>query len=171
MARTEAIYQLLDTVGDRSGETNAIGNYSLSTTGFKFKPIKGIALIERMIIGIEDQGSMDSGAYGNGLGLVSGIRLYLRSADDSILEEFTAFPIRTNGEWAMHCHDVTRHAWGAGNEVLSIRWTFSKAGQPIAIDHRKGEYLEVGLEDNFSNLIKHTFFIQGKYKTIPERLG
>ena len=163
MGRKEAIYQLLDTVGDGTGTTNVNGDYSSTPQGFKIKHDKGYALIERMIIGIEDSGSMDSGAYGNGLGLTYGVNVYLRDKDDNILEQYNTFAIKTNADWAMQCHDVTRHAWGAGNEVLSIRWTFSKAGQPIGINFDAGEYFEVLFADDLTDLVKHYFSVQGKF--------
>jgi len=57
---------------------------------------------------------------------------------------------------------------GSGNEVASIRWTFSKAGQPIEIHFDEGEYFEVYLNDNFDNLVKHRFTIPGKMVTETE---
>lgn len=157
------IYQLLDTIGDQLGSTEVNGDYSVTPQGFKFKPTENSALIERAFIMIEDSGSFDSGLYGNGLSLTNGIRVYLRDKDDNIITEYTSFPIKTNGDWAGHCFDFNHFNWGAGNEVAAVRWTFSKAGEPIFISAHKGEYLEFYLNDDFSGLIKHRFTIQGKY--------
>jgi len=163
MNRKEAIFQLLDTVGDGSGTKNANGDYSTTPASFKLKHSVGRASIERMIVMIEDEGVVDSGKYGNGLTLVNGVRVYLKNASGEVIEEYTTFPIKSNGDWAGHCHDLTRHAWGGGNEIESIRWTFSKSGQPILIDFYLGEYLEVYLNDDFSGLVSHYFNVQGKY--------
>lgn len=160
------IFQLLDTVGDGSGINEAVGDYSGTPQGFKFKPSIGSALIERVIIMIEDGGSFDSGLYGNGISLTNGIKVYLKDKDDNIINEYTSFPIKTNGDLAGHCHDFNHFNWGAGNEVASIRWTFSKAGEPIFISAHEGEYLEFYLNDDFSGLVKHRFTIQGKYSEI-----
>jgi len=165
MARTESIYRLLDTVGDGSGTTNAIGNYATVPASFKITDTTGHATIERMIVMLEDTGTFDSGAYGNGVALTNGIRVYLKDTDDAVLQEYTAFPILTNGDWAGHCHDFNHYSYGTGNEVASIRWTFGKSGQPIEVRFNEGEYLEVYLNDDFTNLVKQKFTVQGKYVT------
>ena len=115
--------------------------------------------------GVEDGGSIDSGSYGNGIALTNGIRVYLKNSSDEVMQEFTAFPIKTNAHWAAHCHDLTVHDFGTGNGLESIRWTFSKSGQPIIVKFDQGEYFEVYLNDNFSGLVNHTFIVQGKYVT------
>lgn len=163
MAGKEAIYQLLDTVGDGTGTKEATGDYSTTPESFKLKHASGMALVERVIVMIEDGGSFDSGLYGNGVELTNGIRVYLRDINDNILEEFTSFPVLTNGDWAGHCHDFNHFNWGSGNEVASVRWTFSKAGQSLTINFDAGEYMEFYLNDDFSNLVKHRFTVQGKF--------
>ena len=163
MGRSKSIYRLLDTVGDGTGTTNAIGDYSVTPASFKITGTSGRVDIERVIVMLEDGGSFDSGAYGNGLALTNGIRVYLRDTDDNVINEYTSFPILTNGDWAGHCHDFNHFNWGSGNEVASIRWTFSKSGQPVQINFDAGEYFEVYLNDDFSALVKQRFTIQGKY--------
>ena len=165
MSRKDSIYRLLDTNGDGSGIVEAVGNYSATPTSFKISASEGACTIERLIIMIEDTGSFDSGRYGNGLSLINGVRVYLKNATDEVLEEFTSFPILTNGDWAGHCHDFNHFNWGTGNEVASIRWTFSKSGQPIRVRLGLGEYFEVYLNDDFTGLVKHRFTIQGKFET------
>ena len=165
MARNKGIFRLLDTVGNGTGDTEAIGDYSVVATSFKITDTTGWGSIERLIVMIEDTGSFDSGLYGNGLGLTNGIRVYVKNVSDEVLQELTSFPILTNGDWAGHCHDFNHFNWGSGNEVASIRWTFSKSGQPALIKFDHGEYLEVLLNDDFSNLVKHRFTVQGKYVT------
>ena len=169
--RKEAIYQLMDTVGDGSGTTNAIGNYSdigAGLTEFRLKHNTGVQELRRLLVYIEDSGSLDAALYGNGQILTNGIRIQLRNSSAQVLEEYTAFPILSNGDWAGHCHDAVPLSWGTGNQILSIRWTFSKSGQPIYVNGFQGEYLTILLNDDFSGLVKHLFIVQGKYKDLNE---
>ena len=166
MSRTKGIHQLLDTVGDGSGLKEANGNYSVAAGSFRLKHASGIADIYRMIVMIEDAGAFDSGLYGNGIVLTNGIRVYLKNSLNVVMEEFTGFPILTNGDWAGHCHDHEHHSFGSGNEVVSVRWTFDKSGQPLTVNFGAGEYLEVYLNDDFSGLVKHRFSVQGKYRKL-----
>lgn len=166
----EAIFQLLDTVGDGSGIKEAIGDYSSNPTSFRLKHNSGKVRIIRMIVMVEDTGSFDSGLYGNGVSLTNGIRVYVRNKADEIIQEYTSFPILTNGDWAGHCHDFNHFTYGSGNEVASIRWTFNKSGQAIFLDFFQGDYLEVYLEDDFSDLVKHRFSVQGHYLDKHEQI-
>jgi len=168
MGRTDGIFKVLDTVGDGSGTYDAIGDYSVTPQSFKITDTTGWGVITRMMIMLEDSGSFDSGLYGNGLALTNGVRIYLKNSSDEVLQEYTSFPIKTNGEWAGHCYDLNYFNWGSGNEVATIRWTFSNSGQPIEVHFNEGEYLEVYLNDDFSGLVKHRFTVQGHYKTRPE---
>lgn len=156
---------LLSSNGDGTGTTNANGDYSSTPLSLKYSDgdASDTCLIHRLIVMIEDAGSFDSGKYGNNITVTNGIRVYVRDSEDNILEELTAFPITTNGEWGGHCHDITVHSFGSGNEVMSVRWTFSKSGQPVILNYTDGEYLEVYLNDDFSGLLKHYFLIQGSY--------
>ena len=163
--REKAIFRLLDTNGNGTGTTEATGDYSSTPTSFRISNSTGIADIERMIIFIEDTGTFDSGDYGNAITLTNGIRVYLRDNADQVIEEYTSFPILTNGDWAGHCHDLNLHTFGSGNQVMTLRWTFAKSGQRVSVDLKEGEYFEVLLNDDFTGLVKHRFTIQGKRRT------
>lgn len=155
----------MDTVGNGSGTNNANGDYSLAEEQFLLKDsARDSVEIERMIVLIENVGAMDAAKYGNDITLTNGIILNLRDSGDVLLETYTAFPVKTNSEWAGQCHDMVLHTFGIGNEIITVRWTFSKAGQPITVDLGAGEYLEMLLNDDFSGLVKHQFLLQGTYR-------
>lgn len=59
------------------------------------------------------------------------------------------------------CYDVELKSWGAGNEVLLVRYTFLKSGQFVRLVGDNNERLEVVLNDNLTGLIDHSFLIQG----------
>ena len=157
----KGIFQLLSSNGDGTGTSDAIGDYSATPLSLKISANDGYAFIERMIVKIEDSGTLDSGKYGNGIDITNGIRVYLKNRANQVMQEFTAFPIITFGDWQGHCHDLNHINFGSGNEIVSVRWTFSKSGQPIGINFEAGEYLEVYLNDNFTGLVHHRFTVQG----------
>jgi len=168
MARKDEIFRLLDTVGDGSGTTNAIGNYTATAQSFRITDTTGWGEIERIIVSYQDAGAFDIEKYGNGIGLTNGVRVFLKNASNEVIQEYTAFPILSNGDWASHCYDWAYFQEGTGDNVAVIRWTFSKSGQPVLVKFDQDEYLEVLLNDDFSGLIKHRFFVQGKHVTREE---
>jgi hypothetical protein len=58
------------------------------------------------------------------------------------------------------CYDASVKNWGAGNEMLLVRWTFAKAGQD-GINVSDGESLSVFMSDDLSGLLRHSFMFQG----------
>lgn len=168
MKRYDEIFRLLDTVGNGTGTTEATGNYSVTPQSFKYTAPSGWAEIQRIIVMIQDTGAFDIEEYGNGVALTNGIRVFLRDSEDNVIQEYTSFPIKSNGDWAGHCHDFNHFDFGTGDEVGTIRWTFAKSGQPIIVKLDQGEYFEVLLNDDFSGLNKHRFTIQGHYITRTE---
>lgn len=159
------IFKLLSSNGDGTGTTNAIGDYSVTPLSLKYGPSSTEDVeIGRMIVKIEDAGTFDADKYGNNITLTNGIRCYVKDSSDAVIEEITAFPIISSGDWAGHCHDVTLHSFGTGNNVLTVRWTFSRSGHPIELHLTNGQYFEIYLNDDFTGLIEHRFQIQGYFK-------
>ena len=165
MGARKHIFKLLSSNGDGTGTSNAIGDYSVTPLSLKLKLTGNILPIEieRMIVMIQDTGAFDADKYGNGITLTNGIRVYVRDIADAVIEELTMFPILSSGDWAGHCHDLNHFAFGTGDEIATVRWTFGKSGKPITLDFSKGEYLEVLLNDSFVGLVKHRFGVQGFY--------
>lgn len=147
MSRQKSIYQLLSTNGDGTGTANANGDYSSTPTSFKISSDE-IERVEiwRMLVGIQDTGAFDAAKYGNGVTLTNGIKLRLMDKLDQVIETYTPEPIKSNGGWAFLCHDFNHLAMGTGDEIGTVRWTFTKSGQPIIIDYAKGRI--------FGNFIK-----------------
>ncbi len=154
-------YRYLDTDGDGGGTVSAIGNYATATQ-FYIQDTTRYLAIERMIVYVEDAGSMDSGQYGNGITLTNGIELQILESDDSLIYDVMAGnPVTKNMHWQGKCHDLTMSSWGSGNTGYSVRWTFSKSGKPIIL--APGQKLAIILEDNYTGLIDHRFQVQGYY--------
>lgn len=139
-------------------------NYSdagLGLTQFKFAPTRRVAL-HRMITYLQDTGNFSVSTYGNGVILANGIRILVRDVNDAIVSEIDGgTPIQSNADWSSLCYDINYHSFGVGDNALSVRWTFHRAGAPILINGTVGEYFVVELNDDFSGLTDHTFNVQG----------
>lgn len=153
--------RFLDTVGDGSGDKDAIGDYSAAATDFLIAPQEPDETIKvaRVIVQIADTGTVDAGSYGNGIALTNGIRLLLLDGANIQTDYMDGFPVLTNGTWARVSYDVAATAFGAGENYVSVRWTFTKGGSAITL--RQGQSLAMRLNDDFSNLNSHTFCVQG----------
>jgi len=160
--RARMLSRYLDTDGDGTGTKNAIGDYSGAAEEFFIEvPASKHYSIARLIVRIEDVGNFDAGKYGNNITLTNGIEVEVRDNDDVVLIDLTdGVAIKTNAQWAGLCHDLTIHAFGTGNDTATIRWTFARSGDPIALE--AGHKLVVKLNDAFDNLVQHYFLLQGQ---------
>jgi hypothetical protein len=139
---------------------NMTGDYDSNATDFIVKPPPTRYFsIWRAIITIKDGGSFDADSYGNGIALANGISIFNKI--DGIEYPAIPIPIRTNGEWATYCYDITLHSFGTGDSYLSIRWTFTKHGGPIWLSGDLDQSFIVRLSDDFSDLTGHKMLVQG----------
>ncbi|MHC4316827.1 MAG: hypothetical protein ACYSW3_30670 [Planctomycetota bacterium] len=159
------ISRVLDTVGDGSGTTDAIGNYAGgSIEDFMIKPASDeVFVLTRMLIQVVDTTGMDADKYGNNITLTNGIHVLVTDGVGSTIMELTDpnNPIIANGDWGAFCYDVDVKTWGTGNNHLLARWTFAKSGEDVYLRGHRGEQLVVRLNDDFSGLIHHHFVVQG----------
>lgn len=158
------IKSFLDENGDGSGNSNAIGDYSVTPQEFYYQcPANHQAAIHRLIISAEDTSGMGADDYGKITGgLTVGYFLLAKDAQGATLLDLTnGLPIKTNGGLTWYCYDVDIHTWGNGNEYLAARWTFAQSGIPLYLG--PGERLSVTFNDDLSGLINHRFKVQGHY--------
>jgi hypothetical protein len=160
------ISRFLDTNGNGTGTKIANGDYSPAGSGqtiFFCQPASGeIFRITRMIVNIEDNAVLQAGGYGAQVSpLASGITV--RTANGAIpTQDLTdGLPITSNAAWGRFCFDVLLTDFGAGNNFVSVRWTFAKGGTLIRLDGDQDDRLEVVLNDDLDFLVNHTFMIQG----------
>ena len=161
------IFQYLASTGKgaSTGGTNAIGDYSTGTgsSGETFiiqPPADEDWRIERMMIHIQDTGVFAAEEYGSTSALTNGVAVRVET-DTGTVYDLTDVTVKTNAQWGRQCYDTRIDTWGAGDEFLSARWTFGKAGYPIRLDGTNGERLAVYLQDDMSNLVAHSFFVNG----------
>jgi len=158
-----SFFRYADLTGDGTGSKSAAVDGSVTPQILKLMPrgAERHLKVHRMIVSVGDVGSFDADKYGNGLVLANGIELGIYSqSDDSLdFDLLDGMPINTNADWAHTCHDLTLHNFGIGNEHMTVRWTFSKAGQPCSIGSEK--YLGVVINDDLTGLEHHHFNFQG----------
>lgn len=124
-----------------------------------------IFVIHRMIVSIGDTAGMLADEYGNlGSALTNGINLKRYQDGVEKQDYMDGVPIKTNSSWGALCYDVDLKTWGAGPELLVVRWTFSKSGSPITLRGGKLDSLSIEVNDDLSGLTDHRFMMQGTYK-------
>lgn len=156
-------FRYADTNGDGTGLTNANVDGSITPVVFKLEARGDEDGLEvaRLIAFVRDTGSFDSGSYGNGVAMTNGITIGVYDANDILLTDILdGKAILTNVDWKRASYDITVSTFGAGSEAMSIRWTFTAAGEPITL--RSGRYIGVTINDNLTGLQEHTFQFQGK---------
>ena len=154
----------LDTNGDGTGTKNANGNYAGAVEEFYIEAQAGESLtLTSMLVAIEDTGGGTVQEYGNiGSALTNGIAVTVENEHGTVLMDLTdAVPVTTNAHWAQLCYDVNWLDKGSGNDMIAVRWTFAKSGQPIKLE--EGQRLIVSVNDNLTGLVSHYFLVQGTY--------
>lgn len=156
--------QIFSEAATNGSHTNAVGNYNLTNKGiWKLQPpINETWHVHRLLIHYEDAGTMDTAAYGNAITLTNGI--IIRSNISNTIYNLTYDPVHTNGEWSKHNYDVRHDQYGTGNEFISARWSFDKAGTIIKLDGANGDSIDIILQDDLTGLISQSFVFQG-YKS------
>ena len=144
-------------------EIHAIRDYS-GGVGFRYTASEGAVRIARILIVIKDNGIIGVSSYGAMSALTNGIRLLIRNSDETekvdLLDTIT---IKQNMQWQCPFFDVNINDKGAGNDgYIAARGSFWKAGQLLRL--AQGEIFEAFLQDDFSDLIDHTFMIQGLFE-------
>lgn len=148
---------------ENGGSNNANGNYSGAETFFTVAPgASEVYRIHRMVVTIEDTSGFTAQEYGNlGFALTNGVSVQIRNAGGLVKNLTNGNPVKTNAQWAGLCYDADLKTWGSGDELLAVRWSFDRSGAPLRIDGAAGEYFAISLNDNFSGLVDHHFFLQG----------
>lgn len=168
------ISHYLDTVGDQTGLTNAIGDETPGEFFIQAQPGQQL-VIARLIVYIEDgvTGKFDPGKYGDIAALPNGIKVQVRESDDEVINDLTnGHAIHTNGQWQQVCFDVSVLD-NNSTMSLAVRWTYDKSipqgyGEeghtPIVLN--PGQKFSVIVNDNFTGLLSHHFLVQG-VETVP----
>lgn len=157
---SNVLFKFLDTNGDQSGTINAIGNYSSTPTDFFIKPpANKIYRLSRMIILIVSPAVIASGQYGSIDALTNGIKVLFTNSETI---ELNKIPIKTHEDWGGICHDSQALNYGnVAGKAVSVRWSFFNSGEDFWLNGKSDCKFIIRLNDNFSSLVTHRFYIQG----------
>lgn len=152
---------LLSENGDGTGNWNAIGDFS-TTSGrlFYLSGSRG-AFIRKFQVTIEAAGNIRPELYGSLPELTNGVKWVITAPDGTVAHAFAQInPVKVNAAWGVLCGDLK---WwissGSADEFMQATWE---------IPGTDGFYLppgysvEVHLEDNFTGLVRHIFYIHGR---------
>jgi hypothetical protein len=156
------LFRYLDTNGNGTGTKAALGDYESAAEEFYIQPpVDTLYVIHRMIVHIEDGTQFAAGKYGAMDALTNGVSIKIKQLSPAIdlIDMCDGITIKTNAGWGAVCFDAEDSDYGTGATFLNVRWTYAKSGQPLVIN--ENQKFVVGLNDDMSDLIAHTFMVQG----------
>lgn len=155
--------RFLDTVGDGSGVKNANLDFNSTPDIFFIQPPSGVIYkIHRLIVSVEDTNGYIAAEYGNiGSVLSTGITVRVQDGSGTIVDLTDGEKIKSNADFGKFFFDVDLKTYGAGDEMLVARWTFTNHGVPLRLDGTTNERLEVTLDDDLTGLLGHFFMVHG----------
>jgi len=145
-----------------TGLVDAVGDYSSAAAALQYRNNNTYNLyVYRLIITVADTGAFDTDFYGNSGVLTNGYEIIHRNSTNGIVHHLTDpdLNIRTNRDIASYMYDIRIDSFGTGDEILTARWSFDRAGVPIVLE--PGSMIEVVLTDSYTFLTGHLFNLQG----------
>lgn len=124
---------------------------------------ENIAVISHMVITISDMPTFQATRYGAIVGgLTNGLSIVILDRNGNVkFDLFNGETVKSNEDWASVAFDANLESWGGGAEFLVVRYSFLQSGSPLVLD--PGESIVLILQDDLSELTRHTFFVQGYY--------
>ena len=151
--------QYLTAAGDGTGAYNANLDHSSAAVSYKITVPTGETYnLARMLIYIEDTTPMSITDYGKLTALTNGVSFTATIGGETIVFD-GGVPVKTNGGYKALCYDQTIDSAGSGNDICAVRWTFTNYGGPLVLS--EGDSFQAILNDNFTGLVAHTFFVEG----------
>jgi len=156
----ECIARYLDTNGDGTGTKNAIGNYAVQQI-FSIKPPAGETyVLDAMLISIAADADLKRDKYGKNAVLVNGIEVRKQDNGGTLCDYTDGIPVIVNQDWGRNTAILDLE------ETLNKRrgfalWEFTRSRSPLVLVGDDNERLEILLEDDFSSLDEHYFYVQG----------
>lgn len=165
----EAIYRCLvpgstynSTTIDMSNATSTANTTNPAV--YKFTVPSGRSAVVERVNGLLVDASIDLTKFGGVAARTNGLKIWTETAAGSVITNYTTdVTIKKNGDWCLlagpDIGDV--NTLGAGDDLQLIRWTLSKAGQPVRLN--AGESIRVAVQDNIQSLTQFTLMVQGFY--------
>lgn len=161
----DSVYRFLDQNGNGTGAKNGNQNHAGAIQSYRIQPEPGeIIRLERMLVSIGDTAGFSAAKYADIAALTNGIVVQTSRNGIQTLDLTDGEPIKTNADWSARCYDADLKTWGVGDELLPVRWTFIKSGAPLRLVGNELDSFDILLNDDFSGLTKHQFFVNGYYE-------
>ena len=94
----DRIDQLLDSVGNGTGTTEQ----ATTADEYMYKPGSGVvAVLERMLVGVEDNANFAAEKYAGITALSNGIVITVKDGDDNVIHTFSPEPITKTWHWSL----------------------------------------------------------------------
>ncbi len=136
---------------------------SVTPRSFKLAPLGGYAHLVRMIIYIQDGTVMDDAKFGGMTALTKGVVIRVHNGETGLNQTITNWT--SNGIMAEDMYDLTYTSKApAGSYGLRGRWTITKSETIISLDGSKGDYIEVLIQDDLTDLEDFQIKIQGHFE-------
>ena len=150
-------------IGDHMDEVqigmNQIGSLA-SPLSFRVTPIGSERFqITRILTTMLDSSAMDDGKFGGLAELTNGV--IIRVCNDGVIRTLTHW--RSNADLKDDMYDVTYSDKApAGQFGLSSRWTFTKGEFVVDLDGATGDYFEILIQDDLTDLDDFEVKAQGR---------
>lgn len=147
----------------RIANTSLIVDGSVTPRVFSVRPIPGlVGDITRLIVSIEDDGTMDFSKFGSIAPLVNGCMLRVKRPSGEFVNLFNW---KTNGDFILRSFDhsfETKTGGGSHSFVSRSTWGGqSKRGVVLRLDGGTGEEVQIVVQDDLTGLDKFEAVVQG----------
>jgi len=154
----------LDTNGDGTGTTNAVGNYSGAVTPFYLTPATGqVIVLEKLIIQVADKGAFAIDGYGGLAGgiVTNGVTIQFKRQGAVVTKLTDDSPIINNADMSRLNTDYRLISYASSYNSSSVSFDQTSFGTSLYMVGDLQDSLEVLLHDDFTGLESHRFIAYG----------
>jgi hypothetical protein len=158
------VLRFLDTVGDGSGTKDAAVDHSGAAEEYMLVPEADEAMrLYSLRVYIRDATTFNSNGYGaiSSSPLTNGVQVLVKDGTGTLLDLLHEEPVKCNAHWLRVGDADPGEAFGAGSTILTVTVPLARSGVPIRVNGFDSEYLAVVLNDDFSALTEHYFWVEG----------
>lgn len=152
------LLRTLDTIGNGLGDVDmaVVGDTDHPTPqSFLLKPeTTEVAIIDQIVIYVEDDGTFEAGKIGSATALSTGITIKAWRKLDVLIDLTHGVSIKTNGDIARIGSHSSEHLFTAGNSAMV--GTIELSAMSIKLDGAKGDRLVALVSDDL-DMLEHVY--------------
>lgn len=160
----KAIYVNLSDDGTSAGETNMAQDGSTPVTFYRGPASGRTWNVHRIIFNITDAASsITPNEFGGAAALTNGCSLLVQRDGGTVIDFTDGRALKQNADFGNLCYDLSFHESGnaANTSNVQARFTFTKAGQPLVLNGKRGERIAMVVNDDLTDLLDFVATIQG----------